>query len=331
MSQDLTDRFIASIANEQERITSRRRLIGTSALIGGGAALAMTALPTFRAAAQDALAADPYFKNDGVNILNYALTLEHLEATLYREALATFTAADFASDGTTTVYDLLTQIGEHEAAHVEALTATITDLGGTPVEEQTYDFGYSDAASFLATAAAIENVGVSAYAGAAPSVAVLAPALVPTALGIHSVEARHASFVASLINDADNQPFPDAVDAPRTPDEVLAIAGPFIVSSDAATPAATPNATPAANEDMVTVKMVDYGFEPAELKIAAGTTVTWTNTGMMPHDAAADDGSFDTGFLTSGKSATVTFTKPGTFPYICTLHPGLMKATVVVS
>ena len=78
---------------------------------------------------------------------------------------------------------LLTQIGEHEAAHVEALSATITDLGGTPVEEASYDFGYTDATSFLTTAVALENVGVSAYAGAAPSVAVLAPSLVATALG----------------------------------------------------------------------------------------------------------------------------------------------------
>ncbi len=228
MSQDIADRFMAAIRDERAG-TSRRNLLGKSALIGGGAALALTAFPSIRASAQsDGLMADPYFEDDGINILNYALTLEHLEATFYREALDMFTADDFA--GGQVVYDLLVQIGDHEAAHVEALTATINDLGGTPVEEASYDFGYSDANSFLAVAVALENVGVSAYAGAAPSVAVLAPSLVATALGIHSVEARHASFVGALINDADNQPFPDAVDAPRTPDEVLAIAGPFIVS-----------------------------------------------------------------------------------------------------
>ena len=235
---DLSNRFLAAVEVEKARLSSRRSLLGKSAVVGGGAALALAAVPGFRASAQDStpaadgLEADPYFENDGIAVLNYALTLEHLEATLYREALATFTAADFASDGTTTVYDLLTVIGQHEAAHVEALTATISDLGGEPVAEATYDFGYTDAPSFLATAAAIENVGVSAYAGAAPSVAVLAPSLVATALGIHSVEARHASFVAALINDEANQPFPDAVDAPRTPAEVLEIAGPFIVSAD---------------------------------------------------------------------------------------------------
>ena len=241
MSQQLANRFMEAAMQERDRITSRRSLLGKSALVGGGAAaLAMTSLPVFRASAQDdALEADPYFEDDGIAILNYALTLEHLEATLYREALETFGVADFGAES---VYPLLQQIGDHEAAHVEALTATINDLGGTPVEEATYDFGYTDAASFLATAAAIENVGVSAYAGAAPSVAVLAPSLVATALGIHSVEARHASFIAALINDADNNPFPDAVDAPRTPDEVLEIAGPFIVGTGGEDDGATPEA-----------------------------------------------------------------------------------------
>ncbi len=228
MSQAIADRFMTAIRDERAGAT-RRSLIGKSALIGGGAALAMTSFPAIRAAAQDdGLEADPYFEDDGIAILNYALTLEHLESTFYREALAMFTADDF--DGGQTIYDLISQIGDHEAAHVEALTATIEDLGGTAVEEAEYDFGYTDVASFLATAAALENVGVSAYAGAAPSVAVLAPSLVETALGIHSVEARHASFIGALINDADNQPFPNAVDAPRTPEEVLEIAGPFIVS-----------------------------------------------------------------------------------------------------
>lgn len=231
---DLSNRFLAVVEAEKARSSSRRSLLGKSAVIGGGAALALAAVPGFRASAQSTpaaggLEADPYFEGDGINILNYALTLEHLESAFYRDGLAQFTAADFASES---VYPLLTIIGEHEAAHVEALTATITDLGGEPVAEATYEFGYTDAVSFLAIAAALENTGVAAYAGAAPSVAVLAPSLVATALGIHSVEARHASFIGALINDADNQPFPNAVDSPLTPTEVLDIAGAFFVSAD---------------------------------------------------------------------------------------------------
>ena len=242
-NNELSARFMDAITAERERITSRRSLLGKTALVGGGAALALSGvgMPAFKALAQSELKADPYFKTD-LDVLNYALTLEHLEATFYREALTTYTASDVP--GGDAVYTLLSQIGDHEAAHVEALTGVISDMGGDPVKEGTYDFGYTDVTSFLMTATAIENVGVSAYAGAAPSLAVLTktPDLVVTALGIHSVEARHASFVAALINDADNQPFPNAVDAPRTPKEVLEIAGPFITSGG---PGGTPDATPA--------------------------------------------------------------------------------------
>jgi hypothetical protein len=240
MTSDLSQRFLRAMEVERERITSRRSLLGKSAMVGGGvAALAVAGIPAFRASAQG-LEADPLFETD-IDVLNYALTLEHLETVLYRDALATFAPADFGAES---VYPLLEQIGAHEAAHVEALTAAISDLGGEPVAEGTYDFGYTDVATFLATAAAIENVGVAAYAGAAPSLVALTetPALVTAALGIHSVEARHASFVAALINDADNQPFPNAVDAPLTPAEVLEIATPFIVGADSGTPEATPTA-----------------------------------------------------------------------------------------
>ncbi|HEV2528909.1 MAG TPA: ferritin-like domain-containing protein [Thermomicrobiales bacterium] len=272
------------------------------------------------------LAADPYFDGDGIAILNYALTLEHLEAVFYRDALDTFATDDF-DEG---VFDLLGQIRDHEAAHVEALTSTINDLGGEPVTEGSYAFDYDDAASFLVLAATIENVGVAAYAGAAPSVAVLAPALVETALGIHSVEARHAGFLGALVDDGDISPFPDAVDAPLTPDEVIGIVAPFIVEADAA-PAdeATPG-TEATTGGEVVVEMFDFGYEPAELTVAAGTTVTWTNTGQAPHNASADDGSFETEFLSNGQSASLVLDTPGTYPYVCTLHASLMQGLITV-
>jgi rubrerythrin len=169
--------------------------------------------------------ADSPFKDD-VEILNYALTLEHLEATFYREAVEMFDEAAFTAAGSQgSVRERFVTIAEHEKQHVDALTSVINDLGGEPVEEAEYDFGYTDLPSFLATAAAIEGVGVVAYGGAAKYIE--ADDLLTAALTIHGVEARHAAYLNLLTGTS---PFPAAVDGAEEPDAVLKTAGPFIVS-----------------------------------------------------------------------------------------------------
>jgi hypothetical protein len=162
-----------------------------------------------------------------VDVLNYALTLEHLEYAFYRDGLDQFDEAAFTDAGfAPVVFEYLGLIRDHEQEHVDTLTTVIGDLGGEPVEEAEYDFGYEDVAGFLAVAQALENTGVSAYQGAAQFL-IDEDELLTAALTIHGVEARHASYLNGL-NGATS--FPDAVDSPLTPDEVLAIAGPFIVS-----------------------------------------------------------------------------------------------------
>jgi plastocyanin len=69
-------------------------------------------------------------------------------------------------------------------------------------------------------------------------------------------------------------------------------------------------------------------FSPANLEVAAGDTVTFTNEDSAPHTATANDGSFDTGRLSKGQSATVTIAAAGTFDYICKIHPS-MKGQIV--
>jgi rubrerythrin len=208
--------FMQAIAEEQELRISRRRLLGTGTkfAVGGAVAMAAVASPALArlVAAQD-------FADD-IEVLNYALTLEHLEYAFYRDGLANFTAENFWDD----VYDNLLDVRDHEGAHVDALVSTIESLGGTPVQEATYEFGYQNPAGFLAVAAALENTGVSAYDGA--GAALENPDLLTAAGTIVAVEARHAAYLNLLV---DEEPFPAAFETPLTPDEVLAIAGPFIV------------------------------------------------------------------------------------------------------
>jgi rubrerythrin len=155
-------------------------------------------------------------------ILNYALTLEHLEYAFYRDGLDEFTESDFDPG----VYARLIEIRDHEDTHVDALIATIEQRGGDPVEEGCYDFGdaFSDPVAFLATAQALENTGVMAYDGA---IALIKnPGLQTTGATIATVEARHAAYL-NILND--DSPFPAAFDEAKDMEAVLQIAGQFVI------------------------------------------------------------------------------------------------------
>jgi LPXTG-motif cell wall-anchored protein len=77
------------------------------------------------------------------------------------------------------------------------------------------------------------------------------------------------------------------------------------------------------------VTIADFSFSPASLTINQGDTVTWVNNGPTPHSATATGGSFNTGILKVGQSASHTFAQAGTYSYYCQPHP-YMKATIVV-
>jgi plastocyanin len=76
------------------------------------------------------------------------------------------------------------------------------------------------------------------------------------------------------------------------------------------------------------VEIADFAFGPAEITIAAGGTVTWTNTDNQAHTATSS-GNFDTGAIDPDATASVTFDEPGTYTYICSFHP-FMTGTVTV-
>jgi LPXTG-motif cell wall-anchored protein len=77
------------------------------------------------------------------------------------------------------------------------------------------------------------------------------------------------------------------------------------------------------------VTIADFHFSPNATTVHVGDTITWTNDGPSGHTATASDGSFNTGVLQKGQSASHTFTKAGTFAYVCQIHP-FMHGTIVV-
>ena len=77
------------------------------------------------------------------------------------------------------------------------------------------------------------------------------------------------------------------------------------------------------------VEIVEFEFDPGEITVPAGTTITFTNQDTAAHTATADDSSFDTKELGKGDSAKATFDEPGTYSYYCRFHV-FMKGSVVV-
>ena len=78
------------------------------------------------------------------------------------------------------------------------------------------------------------------------------------------------------------------------------------------------------------VQIENFAFSPAELPVAAGDTVVFTNSDGAPHTATARDGSFDTGPISPGASAEITVNEAGSFEYFCSIHPsmaGMITAT----
>jgi hypothetical protein len=150
-------------------------------------------------------------------ILNFALTLEYLESDFYnvkgRQVGLSGQAKGYA-----------TLFGEQEQAHINALKTVIKQLGAKPVAKPTFVFPVSNQSSFLALASELENTGVGAYNGAAPS---LTSKQILTAAGsIVQIEARHAAAINLLI---EKSPTPNGgFDVPLTKSQVLAKAGPLI-------------------------------------------------------------------------------------------------------
>jgi len=107
----------------------------------------------------------------------------------------------------------------------------------------------------------------------------------------------------------------------------------FVVASIGGSASGTPAASASSSSSGSSASAVEikgFAFSPNSIQVAAGTTVTWTNSDTTTHTVTADDGSFDSGNLDPGKTFSFTFDKAGTFTYHCAIHPN-MKATIVVT
>ena len=224
----------SSSARFWEPAPSRRRLVRGSAALATGA-LALTvggpaALPGIRrAAAQDSTPAalSGGFFEDEADVLNFALRLERLDSTLYRQGLETFAEQDFVDAGyDEDVRNNLARIVENEETQVEFLSDTISDLGDEPVGPEEYSFPYTTLPEFLALSQQVEEVGLDAYTGAAQFL-IGNDDLLTAALTIHAVEARHLAYFRLLNGVA---PAPEAFELPLTPAEVLAAVQPVLVN-----------------------------------------------------------------------------------------------------
>jgi rubrerythrin len=154
-----------------------------------------------------------------LEILNFALTLEYLEAAFYKEAAK---IDDLSEDAVKAVETF----GDAEQAHVDTIAGIIKQRGGKPVKAPAVDFGdLTTEDAFLKLAVTFEDTGVSAYNGAGP--ALEDKELLAAAGSIVQVEARHAAAVRLL---AKKDPAPDAFDPILTEKQVLKAVQPFVKS-----------------------------------------------------------------------------------------------------
>jgi plastocyanin len=151
----------------------------------------------------------------------------------------------------------------------------------------------------------------------------------PHTLSLHATNANNATL-QSASRGTDETRYGFEFTIPLTLSRYFGRGAP--PSPEVAQPTAPGEAAPgpqAGGRDTLRVDVQDFLFQPGRIEIAAGTTVVWTNSGQVAHTVTAEDGSFESGAIEPGKSRSLTFARPGTFPFHCTPHP-FMRGVVVV-
>jgi rubrerythrin len=184
------------------------------ALAGGGLIAGGAMFGTLLSSAEAAISTTKRSKANDVRILNYALTLEYLEAAFYKQAVA-----NHAYGTSAPLKAFAETVAAHEARHVSFLKGA---LKSSAVKSPRFDFGdtVTDTAKFAATANVLEDTGVMAYLGQVAHI--LQPGILSAAGTIATVEARHASWIR-FINSAN--PAPSSFDTPKSEKAILKAVG----------------------------------------------------------------------------------------------------------
>lgn len=236
-----------------DRLDGRREVIKNLSGIGGK--LALAAVPF----ALGSLFSKAYGQTSSgqiLEVLNFALTLEYLEAEFYNTGLASGALIPAGDDR-----NAFQVIANHENAHVSFLRQTIAAFGGTPVSKPTFDFTagngsmsgpftgvFSNYSLFLAVSQTFEDTGVRAYKGQAGNL-ISSNEVLRAALQIHSVEARHAAHVREIRSR-------------RTGDAlVVGIPQPWITT----------------NQSNIATSAVQPSYNGEELTVQAGVQITGIN------------------------------------------------------
>jgi plastocyanin len=92
---------------------------------------------------------------------------------------------------------------------------------------------------------------------------------------------------------------------------------------------ATTTATNSTGGSVIQVIMTNRSYDPATVTVKVGDTVTWLNQDQPQHDVVADNGEFKSQLFDLGQSFSFTFTQAGTYPYHCSIHPGMVGTVIV--
>ena len=168
----------------------RSDFLRKSALAGGGLLVGSAMFSGILSSAEAAISTTKRSASNDVKILNYALTLEYLEAAFYEQAVA-----NNAFGSNAALKQFAEVVAVHERKHVDFLKGA---LGSKAVKSPTFDFGnaVTDTATFAATAQVLEDTGVNAYLGQVGNIAV--KGTLSAAATIATVEARHAGWIRNI-------------------------------------------------------------------------------------------------------------------------------------